>query len=60
MLVLTRKVEEKTFLILPNEQRIEIKILGVHRDGSVKLGIQAPNDVTILRKEVEDRITQEK
>lgn len=51
MLVLTRKVEE-SILIGDN---IEIKILqvkGSGRQASVRLGIQAPDGVRVLRKEV--------
>jgi len=54
MLVLTRKLNE---VILINED-IEITVLGVD-SGQVKLGINAPKDVKVFRKEVYDRIKEE-
>ncbi len=50
MLVLTRKVEQS--LIIGGN--IVVKILGVERD-RVKIGIEAPDDVKILREEIVDR-----
>lgn len=47
MLVLTRKKGE-TLLI---GEDIEITVVKLE-DGAVKLGIKAPNDITILRKEL--------
>ena len=54
MLVITRKKDES--LLIGDD--IEIKIVKVE-DGSVKLAISAPRDVTILRKEVFDREKEE-
>ena len=54
MLVITRKKDES--LLIGDD--IEIKIVKVE-DGSVKLAISAPRDVTILRKEVFDRVEEE-
>lgn len=54
MLVITRKKYES--LLIGDD--IEIKIVKVE-DGSVKLAISAPRDVTILRKEVFDRVKEE-
>ena len=54
MLVITRKKDES--LLIGDD--IEIKIVKVE-DGSVKLAISAPWDVTILRKEVFDRVKEE-
>lgn len=51
MLVLSRKLNES--LIIDND--IEIKILGIE-DGKIKLGIVAPKDKKILRKEVLDDV----
>ncbi len=54
MLVLTRKVNE---VILVNDN-IEIKLVSV--DGSsVRIGINAPKDVSIHRKEVYEKIKDE-
>ena len=54
MLVLTRKPEESIIL----GGNIEIKVLGIE-DGKVKIGIQAPRDVDIYRKEVYLEIQEE-
>lgn len=54
MLVITRKKEES---ILIGED-IEIKVIKF-QDGSVKVGINAPQDVTILRKEVYEKVKDE-
>lgn len=47
MLVLTRKQDESIII----GQNIEVKILGIE-EGKVKLGIEAPKNVEIYRKEV--------
>lgn len=51
MLVLTRSVSES--IIINNN--IEVTVLGVKR-GQVKLGITAPRDVLVNRKEIQQRI----
>ncbi len=54
MLVLTRKVNEEILL----NDNIEIKIVSI--DGNhVRIGINAPKDVTIHRKEVYEKIKEE-
>ncbi len=54
MLVVTRKKDES---ILIGED-IEITVIKLD-DGSVKLGIAAPKDKTILRKEVYEKVKAE-
>ena len=54
MLVLTRKTDEK--IMIGND--IEISILGIEGN-SVKIGINAPKDVAILRMEVFENIKNE-
>ena len=54
MLVITRKKDES---ILIGED-IEITVIRLE-DGSVKLGISAPKDKTILRKEVYEKVKEE-
>lgn len=51
MLVLTRSVSES--IIINNN--IEVTVLSVKR-GQVKLGITAPRDVSVNRKEIQQRI----
>ena len=51
MFALTRKKDEA--LIINNN--IEIKILDIKGD-QIKLGVQAPKDVSIYRKEIYDQI----
>jgi carbon storage regulator len=54
MLVLSRKVGER-IVIGPN---IVVTVVAAQQ-GRVKLGILAPNDVSVHREEVRDRITQQ-
>ncbi len=54
MLVLTRKTEEKIKI----GDNIVVSILGVEA-GNVKIGIEAPKEITILRMEVFDQIQKE-
>ncbi|MEW8974092.1 MAG: carbon storage regulator CsrA [Tissierellaceae bacterium] len=54
MLILNRKINESIII----DDTIEIRILEA-QDGKVKIGIEAPKDITILRKEVYDEVIQE-
>lgn len=54
MLVISRKKDESILI----GDDIEIKIVKVE-DGTVKVAISAPREVTILRKEVMDRVKEE-
>ena len=54
MLIITRKKGES--LMIGND--IEITISKIE-DGSVKIGIDAPKDVTILRKELYEAVEEE-
>ena len=51
MLVLTRRVGEK--IIIGGD--IEVAVLAV-KDGHVKIGIDAPRDVSVNRAEIQERI----
>jgi carbon storage regulator len=55
MLVLTRRLDES--ILIGND--IEIKIVGIRGSGDqavVRLGITAPREVTVLRKEVYEEV----
>ncbi len=54
MLVLTRK-EKESFLV---GNDIEIKVVKID-ENSIKIGIEAPKNKTILRKEVYDKVKDE-
>lgn len=51
MLVLSRKLEEAIWI----GDNIKIKIMGIEK-GSVKIGIEAPSDITILREELKEAV----
>lgn len=54
MLIITRKKGESLMI----GEDIEIIISKID-DGSVKLGIKAPKDITILRKEIYEEVEKE-
>jgi len=54
MLVLSRRTNESIMI----GKDIEIKILGVE-EGKIKIGIEAPRDVEIYRKEIYVEIEEE-
>ncbi len=54
MLILTRKIGEKIKI----GDDIELSVVDISK-GVVKLGIEAPKDVTILRQEVFERVREE-
>ena len=54
MLSLKRNIEESIYI----GDEVKIKILGI-QDGQVKLGIEAPKEIPVHRKEVYDRIQLE-
>ena len=51
MLILSRKLEEAIWL----GDNVKIKIMGIDK-GTVKIGIEAPSDVTILREELKEAV----
>lgn len=51
MLVLTRRIDESLMI----GDNAEVVVLGV-KGGQVRLGIKAPNDVAVHRKELYDKI----
>ena len=56
MLVLTRKKDQS---IVIDDERIVIKVLDA-QEGITRLGIEAPKDVSVHRKEIYNRIKKEK
>ncbi|MCD5415286.1 MAG: carbon storage regulator CsrA [Clostridiales bacterium] len=54
MLVLTRKKDESIII----DGNIEIKVLGIE-DGKVRLGINAPKEIEIYRKEIYSEIEKQ-
>lgn len=54
MLIITRKVGESLII----DDNIEITISKVY-DGNVKIGIEAPKNISILRKEIYDQVKNE-
>ena len=54
MLILTRKKNESIII----DGNIEIKIIELE-DGKVRIGIEAPKEIEILRKEIYDRVQEE-
>jgi carbon storage regulator len=55
VLILSRKIGEQIWV----DKNICIEIVDI-RGGKVRIGVTAPDDVTIHRKEVLDRIEKEK
>lgn len=49
MLVLGRRVGKS--IIIGNDE-IKITVLGIEDDGQIRIGIDAPDDVVILREEI--------
>lgn len=54
MLIITRKKGESLII----GENIEITVLKLE-DGSIKLGIDAPKNITILRKEIYEQVKNE-
>ena len=53
MLVLTRRMDER--IVIGDD--IIVTVVRI-KDGKVRLGIQAPNEVAVHRKEVYDKISE--
>jgi carbon storage regulator CsrA len=56
MLVLSRKRDEKILLKLNEKEEVELTVVRIDAN-KVRLGIQASDSVTILRKELVDKTT---
>jgi len=55
MLVLGRKVSEQILITSPNGTRLDLMVVEVRGD-KVRIGINAPRDWTIHRREVQEKI----
>ena len=55
MLILTRRIGEKLII----DDNIEVMILGV-KGNQVRIGIEAPQQVSVHREEIHRKIEQEK
>lgn len=53
MLVITRKMDESVII----DGHIEVVVIGISKDG-VRLGINAPKDIQVHRREVFEAIAQ--
>jgi sRNA-binding carbon storage regulator CsrA len=58
MLVLEREAGQRIILTLPDKRSIVVAFLKM-RNGSGRIGIQAPGDVLILREELTDETRAE-
>lgn len=57
MLVLTRKPEESIVIVSPSGETMEIRLAKIENDRA-KIGIEAPVNFRIFRKEVYDVVLQ--
>ena len=58
MLVLSRKLDESIIVVSPSGEIMEIKITKIE-ENRTKVGIEAPSNFKIFRKEVFDAINEE-
>ncbi len=55
MLILTRNVGESIII----DKNIVVTFLGKNRYGQIRLGIDAPRDITVHREEIHEKIEQQ-
>jgi carbon storage regulator CsrA len=60
MLVLTRKPGQSVIVGNLIGGNIKVQVLGIRKDGGVRLGFEAPRQVAIAREEVWEDQTQKK
>jgi carbon storage regulator len=54
MLILTRRIGEAIMI----GDNVVVKVMGVRR-GQIKIGIEAPRDVSVFREEIHERMQRE-
>ena len=55
MLVLSRKKDEKIILRLDGHEDIELTVVRIDNLNKIRLGIDAPSNVTIIRSELDEQ-----
>ena len=58
MLVLSRKRDEKIILRTPGQEDIELTVVRIDNQNRVRLGINAPQEVSVIRSELEDTVAR--
>lgn len=58
VLILTRRIEETVGMTCPDGTKINVKVLGLNTD-EVRIGIDAPKDVQILRDDAKRRYAKD-
>jgi len=58
MLVLTRRVGESILIKLPTGEQITVTVLEV-KGNQIRIGTDAPDDISIVREELLDRLPAE-
>lgn len=53
MLVLSRKKDEKIILKVPGQEDISITIVRIDNQNKVRIGIEADNEVIVIREELQ-------
>lgn len=56
MLILTREIDE----VVTIGDLIRVQVIAIRRDGKVRLGIEAPNEIPVHRLEVYEAIQRAK
>ena len=56
MLILTRRPGESLIIKLPTSEKITVTVLGV-KGNQVRIGTDAPENITILREELQESDT---
>lgn len=56
MLVLSRKKDETIILRVPGKGDINLTVVRIDNSNRVRLGIEAPADVVVLRSELDNKL----